>query len=240
MSEKNHTAIVFDFDGLLIDTEIIHIRSWEEFFRSIHVKAERSAFSQGVGKSDVDFAEILRRQFALDLSVGEIVRRKADLYRRMLAVEPLAPEPGVAELIDSCASVGFPIAVASSSVRFEVELGLRRMFEAMGKGTSTREVFRAVCCGDEVEKRKPAPDLYLLAAQRLELPPAACLALEDSPDGSRAALAAGMQCIAVGSEYTRGMEFPAGIREIDSVAEIASNPVAFRLPVPVREGPRAG
>ncbi len=233
-----YDALLFDFDGLLMDTEAIHIVAWEVYLKEYGLRATEEQLAHGVGMTDARVAENFKAMLGLKPAISKIVSDKADIYYRMLGEADLRPLPGVVDLLAGGTKAGFALGVCSSSQSREVELGLRRMLEGMsrrGEGNlpaDPRKVFRHICCGDVVEatRRKPEPDLYLLAAKAMGVAPGKCLALEDSPSGSKAAVAAGMGCVCALTRYTRNMEFPEGVRKVNSLAEVAADPERFGLP----------
>ena len=118
---------------------------------------------------------------------------------------------------------GLKLAVASSSIHRFVDVSLARMFAAMGRQELDAGVFSTIVCGDdpEIAARKPAPDIYLRAAERVGLGPAECMALEDSGSGVSSALAAGIsRTIAVPNIYTHGHDFAGAYAVLASVAEV--------------------
>lgn len=120
--------------------------------------------------------------------------------------------PGAVELVRDLQAAGLPLAIASSSIRPWVEACLDRI--------DLRDCFDLLVTGSDVERGKPAPDVYLLAARRLAVEPSSCLAIEDAPAGIQAAKSAGMVCWAVRTEYTRGLELPSPHRDLNALTEI--------------------
>ena len=123
---------------------------------------------------------------------------KYDMAVKEVLQAELTPRPGVRQLIDACSQRNLPKAVASSSLRSWVNLKL----ETLG----FQDSFDVVLGGDDVTRGKPEPDIYLLAAERLNIPPAKCIAIEDSPVGIAAAVSAGIFTVAVLTDSTRGMD----------------------------------
>ena len=121
--------------------------------------------------------------------------------------------PGAVELVRALKATGMPLAVASSSIRPWVEACLERI------GLAGQ--FGQVVTGSEVSSGKPDPEIYLLTADRLGLPPQHCLAIEDAPAGIESAHAAGMACWAIRTEYTRGLPLPAPDREFESLNDVS-------------------
>lgn len=180
-------AVVFDLDGVLVDSEAV----WDEVRRRFteenggrwHAGAQREM----MGMSSVEWSRYVRDRLGVDMDPErisiEVADRVADLYRERL---PLLP--GAVESVRLLAKE-WPLAVASSSNRHVIDL----VVELAG----LKEEFRATVSSEEVGSGKPAPDVYLEAARRLEVDPGACAAIEDSTNGIRSARAAGMPVIAV-------------------------------------------
>lgn len=180
-------AVVFDLDGVLVDSEAV----WDEVRRRFteenggrwHAGAQREM----MGMSSVEWSRYVRDRLGVDMDPErisiEVADRVADLYRERL---PLLP--GAVESVRLLAKE-WPLAVASSSNRHVIDL----VVELAG----LKEEFRATVSSEEVGSGKPAPDVYLEAASRLEVDPGACAAIEDSTNGIRSARAAGMTVIAV-------------------------------------------
>jgi HAD superfamily hydrolase (TIGR01509 family) len=129
-------------------------------------------------------------------------QRKSAIYREIVGAGKIPPRPGVKRLSEEALERGWTLAVASTSAQESVDAVLRR---AMGEATAAR--FALVLAGDVVKAKKPAPDIYLLAAERLGVSPAECVVVEDSNNGLEAASAAAMRCVVTVSGYTREEDF---------------------------------
>jgi HAD superfamily hydrolase (TIGR01509 family) len=203
-------ALVFDFDGLIIDTEIVLYESTDATFRAHGTTLSFELWQSFIGRTDhPHWADLLEAE------VGPIDRDAVIAERQgryLAAVEQLPVLDGVLELIDEAAAAGLPMAVASSSSQGWVAGHLERI--------GLLERFAAVCTGDQVPRGKPWPDVYLLALERLGRPAAAAVAVEDSPVGCRAAAAAGMVPVAVPSAMTRGLDFPDAHHVATSATEL--------------------
>jgi pseudouridine-5'-monophosphatase len=181
-------AVIFDMDGLLVDSEPVWAIA-EDAMLEVRDRHPDTVFrTQIVGLRTNEFLDRMRDFYQLD-EVVETLR--ADLMERMLGLIPhkVVPRPGAVELLDHLSRQLIPVAIASSSPM--------PIIDAIVTSQRWEHIFPARCSGDEVALGKPAPDVYLLAAERLDVSPADCLALEDSPTGARAAVAAGMVCYAV-------------------------------------------
>jgi HAD superfamily hydrolase (TIGR01509 family) len=180
-------AVVFDLDGVLLDTEEL----WDEARRRLAeergARWPDDAQRAMMGMSSPEWSRYMREVIGLseppeEIST-EVVRRLEALYRERLPLVPGA--------LDAVGRIGarWPLGIASSSNRPLIDLFLEL--------TGTRERFRATVSSEEVERGKPAPDVYLEAARRLGVDPGSCAAIEDSENGIRSASAAGMRVIAI-------------------------------------------
>ncbi|KAF0112415.1 MAG: HAD-superfamily hydrolase [Chloroflexi bacterium] len=200
-------GFIFDFDGLILDTEIPGCNAWQELFfeNGFSFTHEDWKKAIGTGPSAYDPAEHLsqltnRRLDPKLLQEQTIVRAK-----EIIATQPLLP--GVLEFIHTSREIGIVLAVASSSGYSWVEDHLTRV--------GLISYFNVVCTADDVKKVKPDPELYLLALEKLGITPSEAIVFEDSPNGITAAKAAGIYCIAVPNEITITMD----ISHADSIVE---------------------
>ena len=181
------SALIFDMDGVLADTEGIHVRSWDIALEAIgvHASEERKGLA---GMSSAAIARELIRLRGLPYSVDDLVQRKRSVFHRLIQ-DVLVPFDGLPSEIAAWRKK--PLALATSSTRREAEFMLSRL----GFGGW----FEPIVTSDDVEHAKPAPDLYLLAIERLGLPAAECVVLEDTLHGINAARGAGAQVIGIAS-----------------------------------------
>lgn len=184
-------AVIFDNDGLTLDTEVVWTRAEESLFARRGRVFTHENKLELVGSAGHVAAAKLERM--LGTPAGSGAGLMEELHE--LLVEELAkgcePMPGALALIDALRSNGTPIGLCSNSPR--------RFVDLMLAGGGLSGVFPVTVAGDEVAQQKPAPDGYLAAAAALGAAPAACIALEDSPTGAAAARAAGMHVIGVPS-----------------------------------------
>ncbi len=184
----NFKAIIFDMDGLLVDSEVVWNAVEVEMVADrgySYTAAEREHL---IGLRLDEFSEKLLAIFKIDESPKAF---EQELIERMLRRIPttVKPQPGAVELLAYIDRAGIPTAIASSSPI--------SIIDAVVESQGWQSVFGLRVSADTVGKGKPAPDVYLRAAELLGVNPADCLALEDSPNGARAAVAAGMTCYAV-------------------------------------------
>jgi HAD superfamily hydrolase (TIGR01509 family) len=197
-------ALIFDFDGLLMDTETAALESWRSIYAeygcAITLEMWQSALGSSSGFNAMRHlaATLAQRQPPVAFDQQDIRARRDALKLRLCASQPLMP--GVLSLLDQADAMGLPCAVASSNSHAWVAGWLRHH--------AIFERFACLCTGDNVSTTKPAPDLFLCAAACMGVPAARCLVFEDAPNGIRAAHAAAMPCVAVPGPVSRQMPFP--------------------------------
>ena len=196
-------AVVFDLDGVLIDSEQVWDEARRQFVMERGGRWHDRAQQEMMGMSSVEWSQYVHDELGVDLAPRriseEVVQRLEDLYRKRL---PLVP--GAHEVVERLAA-RWPLALASSSNRELIDLVLE-----LGGLAS---YFRATVSSEEVDRGKPAPDVYLEAARRLSVPPRRCVAIEDSQNGILSAAAAGMRVIAIPNR-----SFPPGEEALSKAA----------------------
>jgi HAD superfamily hydrolase (TIGR01509 family) len=205
-------GVVFDNDGLLLDTEPCWTRAQESLFRAHGRTFDLAAKHELVGTSPVTAAPVLAR--LLDQpQAGQSLSDQMYALALGEITAGAAPRPGAVDLVARLRAAGLPIAVASNAPRRHLLAGLRRV--------GLDDAFEVVLGVDDVENPKPAPDLYLAACAGLDIAPDSAIGLEDSPPGVAAAKAAGLWVIGIPS--IRGVELPA-----DMVAQSLAEPEVHR------------
>ena len=186
-------AAIFDMDGLLIDSERPIMAAWIEAARTLDIELSHAQYLQCVGLAMVESKQILAALLggaAAYQHAATQVTAALQLQRADGDLRPLFPiKPGAAELLTALRGRGTRCAVASSSTSGQIQACLGSL--------DVLHHFEAFAGGDEVARAKPDPALYLLAAERLGVDPAECVAFEDSENGAKAALAAGLRVIIV-------------------------------------------
>ena len=177
------SAVVFDLDGVLWDGEPLYREAFNLVLEPLGHQISDEDYARIIGYSLETSWEWVRGRFGLSEPMDQLLRSYDQTVLDLLE-RPLEPLPGVPSLIDELRRRGVPIAVASASLRQWVDATLR--------GLGLQDSFDAVVSASEVDNGKPAPDLFLAAAQRLAVAPERCLAVEDSLAGIRSAKAAGM------------------------------------------------
>jgi HAD superfamily hydrolase (TIGR01509 family) len=211
-------GVVFDLDGVLLDSEQIWDSVREDLVRDRGGRWHEQAQRDMMGMSSHEWSRYLHDELGVpdppeEIS-AEVVRRLESRYRERLPVLP-----GAREAVERLAA-RWPLALASSSNRELIDLAL----ELLG----VRDLFAATVSSEEVARGKPAPDVYLEAARRLGLDPARAAAVEDSHNGIRAAKAAGMRVIAIPNEHFPPDEDALSQADVvlDSLAELTPEKIA--------------
>jgi len=186
---RRPAAVIFDMDGLLLDTEPLAAQAWGEAAAALHVEFDPALALAMVGRNFADCSAMVRARYGADYPVDALLGRWHATYDGIVDREGLAPKPGVHALLDWLESREILRAVATSTRRERARSKLAR--------TALLPRFHDLVGGDEVARGKPAPDIYVEAARRLGVDAGACIALEDSEPGVRAALAARMAAIMV-------------------------------------------
>jgi HAD superfamily hydrolase (TIGR01509 family) len=214
-------AVVFDFDGLVVDTETTALASWQELYARFGERVPLDRWRDLIGTWDAAWspaAELESRVGrALDWETLEPERRAREIA--LADAQPLLP--GVLARLDECRDRGVWTAVASSSSRGWVEHHLERL--------GIRDRFCALATRDDVARTKPDPELYVLALAMLGVEPDAALAFEDSVHGVVAAKGAGVTVVAVPGPFMRNADFSAADLRLDSLADLTLAAIADRL-----------
>lgn len=181
-------AVIFDMDGVLVDTEPVYMEVNLGFFRNRGLPFEPSELDEFVGSPGTTMWGKIRKRFSLAEPVEELMRIEAEGFLAHLRGLPrIPPLPGIPELLASIRERGLGIGLASSSRRPVLEL-------VLGKA-GLKEYFEFTSAGGEVANGKPAPDAFLEVSRSLGVPPGQCMVIEDSRNGVMGAKAAGMFCV---------------------------------------------
>ena len=193
-------GLIFDVDGVIADTEALNARATVRVFAELFGldNVVREDFDDGIGRAAEEYVTAGARAHGVELTeeqVQKATKVRQEYFLQILNAEPLAPFPGVLELMtEAIENESFRLAIATS-----------------GTPEKSRAVLNAVKVpyknmvyvnGHDVTHKKPCPDLFLLAAERMAIDPADCVVIEDSPNGIQAAKTAGSKCIAVTNTFT--------------------------------------
>jgi HAD superfamily hydrolase (TIGR01509 family) len=212
--------VVFDFDGLILDTEVPVYDAWQAIYAEHGHSLVFEKWAQCIGTHDVfDPAEELATLCGRDLDCAALTERHRTDCDALIAHETV--RPGVREYLEEARRLGVRLGVASSSSRKWVEGHLTRL--------GLREHFEVVRCRDDVTVVKPDPALYLAVLQATGVPAREAFAIEDSPNGVRAAKAAGMRCVAVPNALTARLDLAHADLTLRSLAELPLPDLLARL-----------
>lgn len=184
---------IFDWDGVIVDSSRAHESAWELLGQETGRSLPEGHFKRSFGRKN---DEIIPQILGWQVSREELVRlgrRKEELYRQVLREEGIAPLPGVREFLASLKAAGIPCVVGSSTERLNIDT-------IMG-GIGLGEYFSAIVSADDTTRGKPDPQVFLLAAQRIGVPPENCVVFEDAFAGLEAARAGGMKAIGVATTH---------------------------------------
>lgn len=202
-------GVIFDFDGVVVDSEVLHYRAYGEVLAEFGLSVDKATYGrvfigQGIG------AQWAHETLGVPLTPEEIIARKRPILERLLRAE-VELMPGAADALERLAAE-FPLALATNSRLSDVEIALDR-FDLRGR-------FAHLVTREDYERGKPAPDAFLAALDALGLPAARCVVIEDSEKGVRAAHAAGISCVAVPHEFTRENDFTLATRVVDGLGAV--------------------
>ena len=181
---KKVDAIIFDMDGVLIDSERISFKCFQEVFKEYNYKIDEKFYLKLIGRNVKSIKAIMEEEYGNDFPFDSIYKKKAKLALEITDKNGVIIKPGVHELLDYLNKENYKIAVATSTRR---ERALQLLEEA-----KIKEKVNYVICGDQVENSKPDPEIFLKAAKGLDVNPEKCIVIEDSDAGITAAHAAKM------------------------------------------------
>ena len=203
------SAVIFDMDGVLLDSEPLHYEAVRQILAEQGVEFPLEDYFRYLGTTLTSTWDDLCERYPIAMPFEAFeTRYNADVLIQYQAGAPLIR--GARELAQQLTQAGVPIAVASSSHREWVEAALT--------GAGLREFFAQTTAGDEVSQGKPSPEIYLKAAEKLGFDPAECIAVEDAPAGVESAAAAGMRVVLVRSELTNDLNLTADW-EVDDLTQ---------------------
>jgi HAD superfamily hydrolase (TIGR01509 family) len=224
------STLIFDCDGVLADTERYgHLPAFNQTFREFGLPIEWSEEEYGrkllIAGGKERMASVLTPEFVKTNGLPEDAegqaeelaawhKRKTAIYTEMVAAGQLPPRPGIRRIIADAQDAGWTLAVASTSADAAV-----RAILAYAAGPERAARFDLVLAGDVVPKKKPAPDIYLLALERLAVPATDALVIEDSRNGLLAAVGAGLRCVMTVNGYTEEEDNSEAILVVSSLGD---------------------
>jgi beta-phosphoglucomutase len=186
-------GVLFDMDGVLLDSEEYITRAGVLMFREKGYEVKESDFKPFTGMGENRFLGGVAEKYGIPFNLEKDKARAYEIYGQIVQGK-LAPLKGVREFLEKCRKKKLKLAVATSADEVKLHINLRET-------GLKEELFDTLVNGLEVINKKPHPDIYLLAAERLGLDPASCLVVEDAISGMKAAKAAGCKCLAITSSF---------------------------------------
>lgn len=209
---KRMEAVIFDMDGVLVDSEPHHIDIEKKLFKKLGLSVSEEEHAGYMGVATDAMWEKVNRNHQADLNIDKMVKMNyEECNNHFSSLEELEPMPGLVNVLNILQEQNIPIAVASSSGFETIKIILKR--------TGIINFFQVIVSGSMVEKSKPEPDIFLQAANLLNVEPHDCIVIEDSSNGVKAAKAAGMFCVSYSGAETSSPQPEADIR-INHFAEL--------------------
>lgn len=214
-------AVIFDVDGVLVDSYQAHYQSWQLACRERGLEMTQDQFVATFGRTSREIiVELWGDKFTTPDAVAQLDNRKEEFFRVILRTD-FPGMDGAAELIDDLYRAGFRLALGSSGPPDNVNLVMEQL--------QRRSAFQGVVTAVDVQRGKPDPQVFLLSAERVGVAPQHCVVLEDAPVGVAAAHAAGMKCIAIASTGRVRESLQAAELVVDSLHELDARKVAALL-----------
>lgn len=199
-------AVIFDMDGVLVDSEPLINQAAIAMFRERGLTVKPEDFLPFVGTGEERYVGGVAEAYGLSIDPVEAKNRTYEIYLDLVPGQ-LEAFPGAVELVHGCREAGLRVAVASSADKIKVAANLQKIGLPL-------EFWDTVTTGEQVTRKKPAPDIFLEAARALGIEPSNCVVVEDAVNGIRAAKAANMRCVAVAQTFP-----PESLREADVVRD---------------------
>jgi beta-phosphoglucomutase family hydrolase len=205
-------AVIFDMDGVIIDSEPFYLVIGMELYKKLNINITKDEHCSFTGVSNTNMWTIIKNNYGLKETVNELVaiQNKANIEYLEENIEK--PIPGVMKILESLRKNEIKIALASSSSMEIIRMVLEKL--------KVTEYFQAIESGENLEKSKPAPDIFLNAAEMLQVEPECCIVIEDSNHGVTAAKAAGMKCIGFQNPNSGNQNLEAADLIVDSLEEL--------------------
>ncbi len=211
-------AVIFDMDGVIIDSEPIHYELFMKFTQELGYPISNEEYSRFIGSTNIDIFTMVKNKYNADFNVNKLVGEYDNKYVEFLEIEKdIKPIDGVKELISNLYKNNIKLALASSSPRNHIDMVLSRF--------GIRDFFSTVVSGAELERSKPFPDIFLKAAKNLEIQPERCIVIEDSCNGVNAAKNAGMRCIGYYNPNSGNQDISKADKIINSFKEVLINEI---------------
>jgi beta-phosphoglucomutase len=193
LTRMDASAAIFDLDGTLVDNNAFHLQSWKQYIKNLGKEISEEEYNANInGRTNKDAAEYLfGKKMTKDEAMVFALEKEA-VYREMYAPY-IKPVEGLIEMLDGLKKLNIPMAIATSGIQVNIDF----MFDHI----PIREYFSVVVNSAHINKGKPDPEIYLKAAELLEVAPESCLVFEDAVVGINSAKAAGMRVVAISTTH---------------------------------------
>ena len=192
-------AVIFDMDGVLIDSEPYHYFIEGEIYKKLGIDIPEEVRVNFVGLSNKKMWAFIKEKYNLTQNLDELIFfNEEERAKYMASLTNVVPNPGVSELLQILKENNIVLALASSSTK--------KVIDILTKKANLQQYFQYMVSGDVVKNGKPAPDIFLYTAQLLKTDVKNCIVVEDSTNGMKAARNAGMKCVAYKNKHTRGQD----------------------------------
>lgn len=207
-------AVIFDMDGVIIDSEPTHLKLEIESYKKLGIEVTEDEHHSFVGSTSRFMWEVLKNKFKLNQTLEELIENERGIYFKYLNSDECDINliDGVKELIENLHDNGVKLAIASSSPL--------NVIEVIAKKFQIGEYFEVFVTGDYVKRSKPEPDIFLFAAEKMGVSPENCIVIEDSNNGVRAAKKAGMKCVGINSDAEGRQDISTADIVINSFKEV--------------------
>ena len=210
MSGKSVKAIIFDMDGVLVNTEPHHLILEKKLFKRLGLEINGQEHGNYLGLSTIQMWLEITKKYDLPQTPEELTgKNREEIINYFSKLDVVELMPGIWELLEKLNQKGIPLALASASEAAVVELILSK--------TELKKYFTHIVSLEAVGKSKPEPDIYLHTAKLLDVAPEECLVIEDSPNGIKAAKSANMICIAYSKDQNLADEFTDDFSEMQEI-----------------------
>lgn len=214
MKKKNSigiSGVVFDMDGLMIDSEPLQYIAVNKALEPLGITVNEDDFSGMVGRKSIENFSLLKKRYGFKETPETLEQRKIIAYHQIILTD-LRPMPGLFNVLQMCRENGLILALASSSIRQDIDIVLKRL--------GLLATFSIIASGDQVQQGKPNPAIFLKVLEQTTIRAESFVVLEDTAHGVNAARAAGMSCIAIPNRYTLNQDFSQADRVMASLEEL--------------------
>ena len=205
-------AVIFDMDGVIIDSEPIHFETDMETMKYLGCNISKEELEKYVGTTNEYMIADIKKNYNIRKSVEEIINYKVEMVKNKIVQSDLEPIEGIRELLIDLKDKNIPAAIASSSPKDFINIVVSKF--------KLQDYFKYIVSGEEVESGKPAPDVYIETAKKLGISPKECTVIEDSKNGVLAAKAAGMKCIGFQNINSGNQDLSKADIIVNSIGEI--------------------